>query len=209
MRGDLDCIRFRSELSPENEKSVKEYLSRTTLFWNYIVQAVAKEARSFIKETNSLDADECFLDKVLYHFNLLTKGNIEAITPKWRRYVSTIRELPLPVLQHRLKDLVEAYETAKQHVGKEIKNPTRLPKNKSGASSQSVRFGADGYRVSGDWVIVNQPFEVRIYLEELSTKLNPSKRYTFSITKRQSVQDIEKGPAPEGAKYVFTFKEVE
>lgn len=209
MSSELECLRFRSELSSEQEESVKQYLSRTTLLWNYIVQAMTRDARNYVKEPASNESDQVFLDKVLKHFELITEGDIEKVENKWKRFVAQLRELPLSVLYQRLRDLVEAYETAKKHYGSDIKNPTRLPKNKTVNSSQSARFNPNTFLINGDVVSIEAPFKLELKLDGLNEKLNPLKHYTFSITKRQVSFEDDVGPTPKNTSYVFTFKEFE
>jgi len=209
MSSELECHRFRSELSSVQEESVKCYLSRTTLLWNYIVQAMTQDAREFVKEPASEASDVVFFTKLMAHFDLITTGDIGKVENKWKKFVSQLRELPQSVLIHRLKDLVWAYETAKKHYSSDIKNPTRLPKNKTVNSSQSVRFSPTHFTINGDMVTIEAPFKFEIMLSGLNEKRDPDKLYTFSITRRQVSFEEDMGPAPKSTSYVFTLKEIE
>lgn len=204
----LQCFRFRPELSIAEEEVVVLYLCRTTLFWNYIVQAMDKSARRYISQPQSEASTAAFLDKLAELYKSVVDGNGSDIHARWRTYIPMIRELPRSVLQNRIHDMAESYGTAKAHYGIPRENATKLPKVKTVSSTQSVRFDEDQYTIVDDRVIVKSPFPFDIQLPGLSGKIEEGVKYTFSITKRRSNPEEAIGPVSQNMTYVFTFKQV-
>lgn len=203
--------RFKVQLTPDQARLVGFYLTRSTLFWNYLTQRLKKDARDYLEAPDSVSVDEAFMEKLAAEYEAVTKtADLSHVDEAWSSFMPKIRELPEAILLRRFVDMANCYALAKKDLLAGTKKPTGLPRRKNATrSSQSVQFGPDEYLVEAGKVYIQSVVPIALSVPELLQTPLDLKEHTLTLTKRSSAQKDGLGPNTEDEySYVITFKPV-
>ena len=182
--------RHTLQLTGEEEELLKHYLARVTLFWNCCVQHLNDAAEAYIaSKTNPLLTKEFTGSAWDFYNNLrfVSQGGRvpeDVLETTWYEFIPSIFELSDETLRNRLSDLLAAYMKVKRDMETDSPDVSGMPKRKTDRSSESVRFSASDFTVSGTTLQILRPFALRLSIPELTTfGFNPAE-CCLSITRK-------------------------
>lgn len=205
-------LRYKLTMSAEKSAMLEEYLSRTTLFWNLLIQYLKEPMDAYMAEPATPESRaKLYQEAEKFFYCLKTCNHSECVSSTWLPFMPKIMELPVDILHSRLVDLVEACVLADRTEGDP--QGSGIPRRKTAKSSQSVRFSPGQYEIKGDRLVIHStfPFELEIPpKEDALAELNqlPS-QYSLAITRRRIAEQPHDGLGPVedlDRDYVITLK---
>lgn len=210
----LNCVLIKTALKPEAKVAVDESLSRTSLFWNFMIHHTTKIVEAYLLEPTSTTSDLKLDQAFQAVFNCLVKQKMNSecqaiIDPDWEKFLPTINVMKPSVLKNRLNDLIVSYHRCKGAICEGKPELSNVPRRKTTSSSQSIRFDSEDFMIIGSSIHVDTWFAPFI-LEVPNLEVSPRKAYTLSITKKAKHKEPEVfGPTGVNDQlYTITLREV-
>lgn len=214
-RATLPLMRAKVWLNPEQRTVLNEYLTRTTLLWNLLHQHLKDDAEEYLCLPPGPESDRNFRWTGHKLFTKITASDVSyentGLLSAWVNYIASIRELPVELIQNRVKDIIDAYEMAKRDQNSGTEKPTGPPRRKTSKSSQSVRFPPEAFTLEKGKIKISSVFPFEFDVPEFSEEVL-TEPHELSITRRRLAEqsEITFGPADENEQiFVVTLRPVD
>lgn len=152
-------------LNDTQEKLVGEYLLRASCFWNYLVDSLDEEIRSYLdtKDSRVLRLiEEKSLKLMSYISSYAASGFIENQVPeRWKDHVAEMAQLDYYTLWCRYSELLDAI---KQSTNENEKD--RRPRAKNERSAQAASFRASDCVITDRKLTIKGPWPAELPLNQ-------------------------------------------
>ena len=152
-------VRVSLDLNEKQEAGLMDYLTRSTCFWNFLIDHLKPEINEYVLRGGDLKTNgestlllkkkaEQYTDYVLYgqsdRFDIPSKI---AIKPHWNDLIDIMRRLPSISIRDRLNNLLEAFEN---YVKAAPGSDGRKPRAKTERSAEAVLLPISSFTFKGD-----------------------------------------------------------
>ncbi len=203
-------LQYRTHLSREQAQVVQQYLHRTTLFWNFLLNQLKPHVDAYMQEETSEASDQKFLFAAEDAYKQAVWDWVPADTTgeRWDYYLKLIRELPESVLLNRFDDLINAFALAKRDRTNKVDKPADLPRRKNWISSQSVQFDVKDLQMTEKGIEIKSVFPFSLEFPSNLPAI-PGKKYQLSVTMRRikSAAEVYGPMEHDDREYSITLKE--
>ena len=162
-------IRCSIRLNEEQEKAVMEYLTRSTCFWNFLMQHLRNEFNEYIESNGSDEALMALTNKAITCLHMLSLPNLEGnetnIEEEWKAFLPQMRELDYDSLNCRARDFVDALVS---YVAENGSSNAQRPKVKTERSAQAISFTKPNFSIHLGILKLEGLFPVEIEVPELT-----------------------------------------